>query len=108
MRTFLLTSLPIAAIAAAAFTLVAQAPAQGTAQNITINYPAKAPANWPLFLAKEGGYYQKYGVNATMVFRSAGHELSHGAGHAGGFSRRIPGDHGEPYEPRPVRHDDKE
>ena len=23
--------------------------------------PAKAPANWPLFLAKEGGYYQKYG-----------------------------------------------
>jgi ABC-type nitrate/sulfonate/bicarbonate transport system substrate-binding protein len=68
MRTFLLTSLPIAAIAAAAFTLVAQAPAQGTAQNITINYPAKAPANWPLFLAKEGGYYQKYGVNATMVF----------------------------------------
>ena len=40
----------------------------GSSQNITINYPAKAPANWPLFLAKEGGYYQKYGVNATMVF----------------------------------------
>jgi ABC-type nitrate/sulfonate/bicarbonate transport system substrate-binding protein len=65
MRTLTLTSLLSAAIAVAAFTVLAQAPAS---QNITINYPAKAPANWPLFLAKEGGYYQKYGVNATMVF----------------------------------------
>jgi ABC-type nitrate/sulfonate/bicarbonate transport system substrate-binding protein len=63
MRTFTLVSLLAATIAVAALSLVAQAP-----QNITINYPAKAPANWPLFLAKEGGYYQKYGVNATMVF----------------------------------------
>ena len=37
-------------------------------QSITINYPAKAPANWPLFLAKEGGYYQKYGLDAKLVF----------------------------------------
>src|SRR5579862_7449504 len=37
-------------------------------QSITINYPAKAPANWPIFLAKEGGYYQKYGLNAKLVF----------------------------------------
>jgi ABC-type nitrate/sulfonate/bicarbonate transport system substrate-binding protein len=37
-------------------------------QQITINYPAKAPANWPLFLAKEGGYYQKYGLDAKLVF----------------------------------------
>src|SRR5580704_2209240 len=63
MRTFTITSLLAAAVATAALTLIAQTP-----QNITINYPAKAPANWPLFLAKEGGYYQKYGVNATMVF----------------------------------------
>jgi ABC-type nitrate/sulfonate/bicarbonate transport system substrate-binding protein len=63
MRTFTLISLVAALCALAAFTVVAQAP-----QNITINYPAKAPANWPLFLAKEGGYYQKYGVNANMVF----------------------------------------
>src|ERR1700684_4383474 len=40
--------------------------AQG--QPVTINYPAKAPANWPLFLAKEGGYYQKYGLDAKLVF----------------------------------------
>jgi ABC-type nitrate/sulfonate/bicarbonate transport system substrate-binding protein len=63
MRTFTLIGLVAAICALAALTLIAQAP-----QNITINYPAKAPANWPLFLAKEGGYYQKYGVNATMVF----------------------------------------
>jgi ABC-type nitrate/sulfonate/bicarbonate transport system substrate-binding protein len=63
MRVFTLISLLGATIAIAALTIWAQAP-----QNITINYPAKAPANWPLFLAKEGGYYQKYGVNATMVF----------------------------------------
>jgi ABC-type nitrate/sulfonate/bicarbonate transport system substrate-binding protein len=37
-------------------------------QSITINYPAKAPANWPIFLAKEGGYYQKYGLDAKLVF----------------------------------------
>jgi len=43
-------------------------PAFAQLRNITINYPAKAPANWPLFLAKEGGYYQKYGLNAKLVF----------------------------------------
>jgi len=63
MRTLTILSVVAALCALAAFSVVAQAP-----QNITINYPAKAPANWPLFLAKEGGYYQKYGVNATMVF----------------------------------------
>jgi len=56
----------IAAVtAAAALTGLAQAPKP---QNITINYPAKAPANWPLFIAKEAGYYEKYGINAKMVF----------------------------------------
>jgi ABC-type nitrate/sulfonate/bicarbonate transport system substrate-binding protein len=43
-------------------------PASAQLRDITINYPAKAPANWPLFLAKEGGYYQKYGLNAKLVF----------------------------------------
>lgn len=51
--------------------LLAQAaldPALAQTQNITINYPAKAPANWPLFVAKDGGYYQKYGFNVNLVF----------------------------------------
>src|SRR6202167_3623998 len=43
-------------------------PAVAQTRDITINYPAKAPANWPIFLAKEGGYYQKYGLNAKLVF----------------------------------------
>jgi ABC-type nitrate/sulfonate/bicarbonate transport system substrate-binding protein len=43
-------------------------PAFAQPQAITINYPAKAPANWPLFLAKEGGYYQKYGLDVKLLF----------------------------------------
>src|ERR1700759_5550301 len=65
MRTLTFTSLLASSVAIASLAVFAQAPAS---QNITINYPTKAPANWPLFIAKEGGYYQKYGVNATMVF----------------------------------------
>ena len=34
----------------------------------TINYPARAPSNWPLFIAKEGGYFEKYGLDAKLVF----------------------------------------
>ena len=64
MRNFTLITLLAAASAITALTLWAQ----GQSQNITINYTAKAPANWPLFIAKEAGYYQKYGINATMAF----------------------------------------
>jgi ABC-type nitrate/sulfonate/bicarbonate transport system substrate-binding protein len=42
--------------------------AQTARQEITINYPARAPANWPLFIAKEGGYFEKYGLNVKLVF----------------------------------------
>ncbi len=37
-------------------------------QKITINYPNRSGSNWPLFLAKEGGYYQKYGLDVNLVF----------------------------------------
>jgi ABC-type nitrate/sulfonate/bicarbonate transport system substrate-binding protein len=37
-------------------------------KDITINYPARAPSNWPLFIAKEGGYFEKYGLNGKLVF----------------------------------------
>lgn len=60
IRTKLVSLIPAILIAHAAF---AQA-----LKNITINYPAKAPADWPLFLAKEGGYYQQHGFNAKLVF----------------------------------------
>jgi ABC-type nitrate/sulfonate/bicarbonate transport system substrate-binding protein len=47
-----------------AMTLLAQQPAQ----KITINFPTRSGASWPLFIAKEGGYYQKYGLDANLVF----------------------------------------
>jgi len=37
-------------------------------QKVTINYPNRSGSNWPLFLAKEGGYYQKYGLDVNLVF----------------------------------------
>src|SRR5687767_11281510 len=40
-------------------------------QAITINYPTRSGASWPLFIAKEGGYYAKYGLDVMLVF--AGH-----------------------------------
>jgi len=48
--------------------LCAVLPGFAQLKEITVNYPAKATANWPLFLAKEGGYYQKYGLDAKLVF----------------------------------------
>jgi len=49
-------------------TLAARALAQGPLQKITINYPNRSGSNWPLFLAKDGGYYQKYGLEVNLVF----------------------------------------
>jgi ABC-type nitrate/sulfonate/bicarbonate transport system substrate-binding protein len=58
-RTIL--ALPFAALATPLF-------AQSPLQKVTINYPNRSGSNWPLFLAKEGGYYQKYGLDVTLVF----------------------------------------
>ena len=43
-------------------------PVVACAESITINYPARAPSNWALFIAKEGGYFQKYGFDAKLEF----------------------------------------
>src|ERR1700733_13091291 len=37
-------------------------------QKITINYPTRTGQVWPLYLAREGGYYQKYGLDVNLVF----------------------------------------
>src|SRR6202158_3473639 len=37
-------------------------------QKININYPTRTGQSWPLYIAKEGGYYQKYGLDANLVF----------------------------------------
>src|SRR5690349_20101323 len=37
-------------------------------QKITINYPTRSGASWPMYIAKEGGYYQKYGLDVDLKF----------------------------------------
>ncbi|HJT87816.1 MAG TPA: ABC transporter substrate-binding protein [Bryobacteraceae bacterium] len=37
-------------------------------RKITISYPTRSASSWPIFIAKEGGYYQKYGLDANAVF----------------------------------------
>jgi ABC-type nitrate/sulfonate/bicarbonate transport system substrate-binding protein len=44
-------------------------PAQGQSlQKITINYPTRSGASWPLYLARDGGYYQKQGLDVDLQF----------------------------------------
>ncbi len=42
--------------------------AQSPPQKIAINYPTRTGQIWPLYIAKEGGYYQKYGYDVSLVF----------------------------------------
>jgi ABC-type nitrate/sulfonate/bicarbonate transport system substrate-binding protein len=37
-------------------------------QKVTINYPTRSGATWPLYLAKDGGYYQKHGLDVDLQF----------------------------------------
>src|SRR5687768_5083360 len=37
-------------------------------QKVTINYPTRSGASWPLYIARDGGYYQKYGLEVDLVF----------------------------------------
>jgi ABC-type nitrate/sulfonate/bicarbonate transport system substrate-binding protein len=57
-------SLTVAALlGAVALTAAAQ-----QLQKITINFPTRSGASWPMYLAKEAGYYQKYGYDVTLQF----------------------------------------
>src|SRR5262245_9533036 len=42
--------------------------AQEQLQKTAINFPTRSGASWPMFIAKEGGYYQKYGLDVNLVF----------------------------------------
>src|SRR5215471_19558103 len=55
----------IAALVLAAVSLSAQ---QSPLQKVTINYPTRSAGSWPMFIAKEGGYYEKYGLDVNLVF----------------------------------------
>jgi ABC-type nitrate/sulfonate/bicarbonate transport system substrate-binding protein len=59
--------LAIALTAIAAFSVLQAAPAPQL-QQVTINYPARTGTTWPLYIAKEGGYYEKQGLDVKLVF----------------------------------------
>jgi len=46
----------------------ASTPEPSPVRKIVINYPNKSGSQWPLFLAKEGGFYQKYGLDVELNF----------------------------------------
>ena len=48
-----------------AFLLLA---ASAGAEEITLCYPTRSGASWPMFLAKEGGYYENYDLQVNVVF----------------------------------------
>ena len=37
-------------------------------QKVTINYPTRSGATWPLYIARDGGYYQKQGLDVDLQF----------------------------------------
>ena len=59
-RRFLLLAALISALAAW--------PEAQTAQKVVINYPTRSGASWPLYLARDGGYYKKHGLDVDLQF----------------------------------------
>src|ERR1700750_1892432 len=55
-------------VTAALLAVLAGGPVAQQPQKITINYPTRSGASWPMYIAKEGGYYQKYGLDVDLVF----------------------------------------
>lgn len=51
-----------------AFVVLAAWPHAQALQKITINYPARSGASWPLYMAKQGGYYQRQGLDVDLQF----------------------------------------
>ena len=37
-------------------------------QKVTISYPTRSGASWPMYIAKEAGIYAKYGLDVNLVF----------------------------------------
>ena len=58
----------LAALLVVALTVPMAFTQQAGLQKVKINYPARSGGSWPLFIAKEGGYYQKYGLDVELVF----------------------------------------
>ena len=55
-------------VTATLMTALSRSPQAQQPQKVTINYPTRSGASWPMYIAKEGGYYQKYGLDVDLVF----------------------------------------
>ena len=65
MSTFIRSFAVVVAVCSA----VMFAPAHGQSlQKVTINYPTRSGATWPLYIARDGGYYQKQGLDVDLQF----------------------------------------
>ena len=62
------TSLFLALLITVILVVPALISAQQQLQKTAINFPTRSGASWPMFIAKEGGYYQKYGLDVNLVF----------------------------------------
>ena len=57
------------AIAAAGLLLTGSAwPQSAPLEKVTINFAARTATSWPLYIAMEGGYFKKYGLDVNMAF----------------------------------------
>lgn len=52
----------------AVLAVVEAAPRAQSGQAITINYPTRSGASWPLYIAKDAGYYSKQGLDVNLLF----------------------------------------
>jgi ABC-type nitrate/sulfonate/bicarbonate transport system substrate-binding protein len=68
MKTRIYAATLLVALLVAALGVLAVFAQQAPLQKVSINFPAKSGGSWPLFIAKEGGYYQKYGLDVTLAF----------------------------------------
>src|SRR6267154_2704472 len=55
-------------IAVMVFAVISVSAQQAPLQKVVINYPTRSAGSWPMFIAKEGGYYQKYGLDVDLAF----------------------------------------
>ena len=55
----------VALLAIAYAAAQAQTPAL---REITINFATRTGTTWPLYIAQEGGYFEKYGLKAKLAF----------------------------------------
>jgi ABC-type nitrate/sulfonate/bicarbonate transport system substrate-binding protein len=52
----------------AALVAVSAGPATAAGKALTLQIPTRSGAAWPLWIALEGGYYAKHGIDAKIVF----------------------------------------